>query len=188
MRWSGFVTSAEVAPPKRGRETALDMVRSLGLIAVIVAITLIFVPSLVHPGKSHRFPAVDYADYVSGFHQVTDKTALSPAPVPSGFIANAGALTGPAAVEHLHIGFATPGSKYAGLEESVGPTTAFLRSVLGASGALPIGHVAIDGVIWQESTSARGEYSLSRVSRGITLIITGSTTAVQQQALAGSLR
>ena len=94
------------------------MIRSLGLIVAIVAVTLIFVPGLLHPSKSQRFPAVDYSDYVTGFHQLSGRTALSPASLPKGWEANAAALTG-TATAHLHIGWATPGAKYAGLEESV---------------------------------------------------------------------
>ena len=165
----------------------MDMVRSLGLIAVIIAITLIFVPSLLHPGKSERFPAVDYSDYVSGFKTVTGHSALTPMPAPKGFAANAGALTGPKAAEHLHIGFATPGAKYAGLEESVAPATSFARSVIGASGAIAIGQVAIDGVAWKVSTSTRGEYSLRRTFGAVTVIVTGSATVPQLQSLAASL-
>jgi hypothetical protein len=181
------VTTTEVAKPKRGRQTAADMARSLGLIGVVVAITLIFVPGLLHPSKSQRFQAVDYSDYVSGFHQVTGETALTPSSLPSGWKANAGALKGPAAVEHLHIGWATPGAKYAGLEESVENVAAFVPTILGTRGATVTGRVPIDGAIWQTRTSSRGEYSVSRTIRGIAVIITGSATDAQLQALAASL-
>jgi hypothetical protein len=177
-----------IAVPKRGSETALDMVRSLGLIAVVVAVTLIFVPGLIHPGRSDRAQPVDYSDFVSGFHQVTERTALTPASLPAGWRANAGDLTGPKAAEHLHVGFAVPGSEYGGLEESVAPAVTFARSVLGASGAIPIGRVTLGGASWAVSTSSRGEYSLRRTVHGVTVIVTGSATAQQLQTLAASLR
>jgi hypothetical protein len=177
-----------IAVPKRGSETALDMVRSLGLIVVIVAVTLIFVPGLIHPGSSERAKPIDYSDFVSGFHQVTGRTALTPGSLPAGWAANAGDLTGPAAAEHLHIGFAVPGSEYAGLEESVAPAATFARSVLGDSGAIPIGPVTVGGASWAVSTSSRGEYSLRRTVRGVTVIVTGSASAQQLQTLAASLR
>jgi hypothetical protein len=166
----------------------LDMARSLGLVAVVVAVTLLFVPGLIHPSKSEKFQAVDYSDYVSGFHQVTHLPALTPSPLPSGWKPNAADLTGPARVEHLHIGFAVPGQEYAGLEESVAPPTSFARSVLGASGAIPVDHVTLDGDEWAVSNSARGEYSLRRTVDGITVIVTGSATSQQLQGLAESLR
>jgi hypothetical protein len=163
------------------------MVRSLGLIAVIVAVTLIFVPGLIHPGKSDRAAPVDYSDVVSGFHQVTGKAALTPAALPAGWSANAAALTGPAAAEHMHVGFAVPGSEYAGLEESVAPAATFARSVVGASGAIPIDHLTLNGNRWLVSTSSRGEYTLRRTTRGVSVIVTGSATPQQLQSLAAAL-
>jgi hypothetical protein len=186
------VTSAEPVRevahrPKRGRETAFDMVRSLGVVGVILALTLIFVPGLLHPSKSQQFPAVDYSDYVSGFLRVTSTEALVPASLPSGWKANAGALSGPAVIEHLHIGWATPGSQYAGLEESVGPMNGLVRTVLGDRGEKVTGSVGIAGATWQTRTSARGELSLSRTIGSVAVVVTGSATPARLQLLAGSL-
>jgi Protein of unknown function (DUF4245) len=203
-RWCGSVASSEPASggsttppsrpptqiikPKRGSETLLDMARSLGLVAAIVAVTLLFVPGLIHPSKSDQFPAVDYSDYISGFHQVTGLAALAPAPLPAGWKANAANLTGPARVEHLHIGFAVPGQSYAGLEESVAPPVSFARTVLGASGAIPIDHITLNGARWAVSNSSGGEYSLRRTVGRLTVIVTGSATATELNSLASSLR
>jgi hypothetical protein len=185
------VTTTEVAKaPKRGRETAWDMARSLGLILVITAITLVFVPDLFHPGKSDRFAAVNYSEYVAGFRQVTGRPALVPDGLPTGWASNAGSLTGPAAAEHLHIGWGVPGAKYAGLEESVAPMAAFVSqsSVLGPQGAKVTGSTPIAGVQWQTRVSTRGEYSLSRTVDGVAVVITGSATKAQLQTLAALLQ
>lgn len=186
-RSRGSVTTTEVVRPKRGSESIGDMVRSLGLVAVIIAVTLIFVPALIHPNKSERLAAFDYSDYVSGFHQLTGKTALTPT-LPAGWTANAAALTGGRSAAHLHIGWAAPQAKYAGLEESVESSVPFERSVLGPRGATATGSVVINGVPWQTSTSSRGEYSLSDTIGGITVVVTGSASPAQQQLLAASLR
>jgi hypothetical protein len=183
------VTTTEVAPPpKRGRESLADMVRSLGLVAVIIAVTLIFVPALIHPSKSDEIAPIDYSDYVSGFHQLSGKVALRPMSLPKGWAANAGSLNGDKSTAHLHIGWATPGAKYAGLEEGVVSSAAFVRSVLGQRGVTVTGSVPINGVTWQTRTSTRGEYSLSHTTDGITVVITGSATDAQLQLLAASLR
>lgn len=182
------MTSTDVARPKRGRESVADMVRSLGLVGIVIAATLIFVPGLFHPSKSQQFPALDYSDYVSGFHQETGQDALTPRSLPNGWKGNAATLTGPAAVEHLHIGFATPGQQFAGLDESVENITALVPTVLGARGTTVTGTVTIAGEPWQTSTSSRGEFSLRRTIRGIAVVITGSATNAQLQLLAGSLR
>jgi hypothetical protein len=181
------VTTEVAKPGKRGRETAFDMVRSLGLIAVITAVTLIFVPGLFHPSKSQRFQAVDYTSYVVGFRQVTGHSALVPRKLPSGWAANAGQLTGSPSVEHLHIGWATPGSDYAGLEQSNGSLPLLVSEVLGRAGATATGTVSIAGVSWQTRTSTRGEYSLSRQAGPVAVVITGSAADAQLRALAASL-
>jgi hypothetical protein len=163
------------------------MVRSLGLIAVVIAVTLIFVPGLVHPSKSQQFAPVDYSDYVSGFHELTGHAALTPT-LPTGWAANAASLTGGRAAAHLHIGFVTPNGQYAGLEESIAPATVFVPSVLGRVGATVTGRVSVDGTSWQTSTSSRGEYSLVHTVGTITVVITGSATDAQLQLVAASLR
>jgi hypothetical protein len=163
------------------------MIRSLGLIAVVIAATLIFVPGLLHPSKADRFPGVDYSDYVSGFHQLTGQTALTPTSLPKGWLATGAALSGGRKAAHLHIGWATPGAKYAALDESVRPAAAFVASVLGPRGTTVIGSVPVRGEAWQRSTSARGEYSLTRTIRDITVVVTGSATPAQLQVLAASL-
>jgi hypothetical protein len=164
------------------------MVRSLGLIAVIVAVSLIFVPGLLHPSKSQRFPAADVSDYLTGFRQISGRAALAPRPVPKGWYANGGALNGTKASAHLHIGWVAPGAKYAGLEESVQRPAVFVPAVLGRRGATVTGSEAINGTSWQTSTSSRGEHSLTATISGLTVVITGNATDAQLQQLAGSLR
>jgi hypothetical protein len=178
---------AQVTAPRGMGGTVWDMVRSIGLIVVIVALTLIFVPGLVHPSKSDKFPAIDYSSYVSGFRDVTGKPALTPVPVPSGWRATSGRLSGPAAAEHLHIGFAAAGSAYAGLEESVAPMSRFVTTVLGRRGATVTGTTQIAGADWQSRLSSRGELALSRRVAGVSVIVTGSAAGEQLELLAGSL-
>jgi hypothetical protein len=182
------VTTAEVRKPRRGRESLADMVRSLGLVAVVVVVTLLFVPQLFHPGRSARYPAQNYSDVASGFQQVTGRPALRPVGLPSGWAANAAGLSGSRATEHLHIGFGVPGSSYAGIEESVLPLDAFATSVLGRRGATVTGVVPIAGVTWQQRVADSGEPALTRVSSGVAVVVTGSASPDQLRVLAGSLR
>jgi hypothetical protein len=176
-------------PPasSRGRQTVMDMVRSLGLVLLILGVTLIFVPDLFHPSKAARYPAATYSDVTSGFHEVTGEKALVPVLLPSGWKANAASLTGPAASEHLHIGWATPGSKYAALEESVAPPAQFIRAVLGPAGTVVEGVSVINQARWDVRTSSRGEYSLSRTDGNRVVVITGSAGRQHQRILAASL-
>jgi hypothetical protein len=186
-----------VAKPKRGSETAFDMARSLGLIAVIVAVTLIFVPGLVHPSKKDKVQPLDYSNYLEGFHSLTKLTALAPNPVPAGWYANSAALSGPSQAEHLRIGFVTPDQQYVGLVQSIGTPATVIQTLLGKSAATPTGHVTIAGASWDERTSITHEVALTHVfapsarsapSGVITVIVTGSASRAQLQALAATLK
>ena len=158
--------------------------------------TLIFVPGLVHPSKKDKVQALDYSNYLEGFHSLTKLTPLAPSPVPAGWHANSAALTGPLVAEHLRIGFVTPDSKYAGLVQSVGTPAVVIRTLLGKTATTPTGHVTIAGAVWEQRTSLTHEVALThtfpmtaspRSAGVITVIITGSASQQQLQALAASL-
>ncbi|HTW19886.1 MAG TPA: DUF4245 domain-containing protein [Mycobacteriales bacterium] len=182
------MTSEVAQPTKRARQSAADMIRSLGLVGIIVGVSLIFVPGLLHPSKSQRYQAVDYSDYVSGFRQLTGKSALVPRGLPSGWAANGATLVGSATTAHLHIGWATPGSKYAGLEESVAPAAGFVQSVLGVPSSASTTAAVLADQTWRTTQSKVGEYSLFRTVHGITVVITGSASDQELDQLAASVQ
>jgi hypothetical protein len=150
-------------------------------------VTLLFVPSLLHPSAKDKFPAFDASGLVAGFHDVTGHAALVPGSLPSGFTATSGTLTGPATTERMHIGYAAPGQSFAGLDESAGPTSDLVTTVLGAAGTTVKGTVRVDGVAWQRRISSRGEVALVHLSGGVTVVVTGSASLPSLVALAASL-
>jgi hypothetical protein len=172
-----------------------DMGRSLGLMALVIAGLLFIGPAraLIIPGGDRRAP-VDYAVEVAGFTKVTSLPAITPKALPSSWRANAATLTGSgsagrgAAEEHLHIGWATPGSLFAGLDESTGDPTALVRQVLGRRGLAVIGHQLIGGRQWDMRRSQRGEPALTTAFGAVTVIVTGNATATQLRLLATSLQ
>jgi hypothetical protein len=182
------VLAATRSKPRRRGASLADMARSFGLMAVVVGVTLIFVPGLLSPSSSQKMAPVDYTPYLAGFHTETGVAALAPTPQPAGFRANAGSLSGHRSTAHLHVGFAVPGSHYAGLEESVAPPTAFLSSVLGARGTTATGSKPIAGETWRTRVSSRGEPALTRRFGRVTVVVTGSATPAELAALAGSLQ
>lgn len=188
MRSWRFVSSTDVVKPKSARDTALDMVRSIGLILVILAVTLIFVPGLLHPSKSQRVQPVDYSDVVIGFKQVTGQLADVPANLPATWKATSRSLAHDKTFAHLHIGFVAPDNNYAGLEEATGDPATFIKTTLGSKGLAPTGTTTINGQTWTERTSQRGETSISRTSNLITVVITGSTSLTNQKELAAALK
>lgn len=181
------VSAPDVVKPKRVAATVFDMVRSLGLLAVIVALTLIFVPGLLHPSKSQRFQAVTYSDYVHGFRQVTGTDALVPTGLASGWYANSARLTDSAKHAHLYIGWVTPDSKYLALDESNGSAPALVATVLGAKVVKTDGQVQIGGATWQRYAGTGGDNAIARTIGGVTVVITGSGSSTQQSELAEAL-
>jgi hypothetical protein len=141
----------------------LDMVRSLGLMLVIVAVTLVFVPGLFRPSHSQRVQPVSYADDAAGFRQVTGIAAVTPAGLPSGWRANSARLTHRGTTATLYIGWVSPTNKYAALYES-------------NATPIPVG------------SAAPGDHSLRRTIGKLTIVITGSADAAELSQLATSLR
>ena len=109
--------------------------RSALIVGRSSAVTLIFVPGLLHPNKSQRFQAVAYADYVAGFRQVTGLAALVPAGLPNGWYANSADLTAPGRPPTCTSAGSAPTNQYAALEESIDDAQRrSLQAMLGAPG------------------------------------------------------
>ncbi|HEX3898274.1 MAG TPA: DUF4245 domain-containing protein [Mycobacteriales bacterium] len=178
-----------VARPKRIPATLFDMVRSLGVMVVVIALTLIFVPGLLHPSKSQRFAAVGYSDYTEGFKQVTGIDALVPTGLAAGWYANSGALTHSGTDANLRIGWVTPAKNYLALDESNNSAKDFISDVLGSDGLKVTGYEQIAGATWTECASDQREKSIVRTfDDGVTVVITGSGTKTEQSDLATALR
>ena len=171
------------------RKSFGDMVRSLGLMAVIVGV-LLFIGAryLIAPGSADRMPAVDYTSVVQGFREVGGVPAVGPHGLPAGWRANAARLLQPTpGTEQMHVGWALPGSRYAGLDEATGNVDSVLSSVLGTRGQAVQGTTTIGGADWQTRTSSRGEEAFTRQAGRLLVIVTGNATDAQLRALAASL-
>lgn len=175
--------------PQRARFALADMVRSLGLLVVVIAALLFIGParSLVLPGSKDKMPAVDYGGYVAGFNELAAPPAVVPAGLPASWRANAGNLTHTATTAHLHIGWAVPGTAFAGLDEGTGSPDALLRLVTGAASLQSRGTTTIGADTWTIRRSTRGETVLTRDVNGVFVIVTGNATDAQLRLLAGSL-
>lgn len=181
------VRDADVVVPARPVKTFSDMARSLGLMAVVIAALLLLGPArtLVFPGAA-RMKAVDFSDQVTAFAKVAG-SVLAPVGVPPGWRANAASFDTKGGTARLHIGFATPGSRFAGLDETNGPSAALVSDVLGSRGATVKGSTVIGGQTWQQRRSDRGEEALTITTGGLTVVVTGSGSDQQLRALAASL-
>jgi uncharacterized protein DUF4245 len=182
------VRSIDVVKPTRPAKTFTDMARSLGLMAVVIATLLLIGPArtLVFPGAAKLQP-VDYTHQVAAFKEIAG-TVLSPTGLPKAWRANSASFDSTPGRAHLHVGFATPGSLFAGLDESNGPAAQLVSRVLGPRGANVTGTTTIAGESWERRRSQRGEQALTMTTGPLTLVVTGSATDAQLRTLAGSLR
>jgi hypothetical protein len=165
------------------------MARSLGLLAVIIAVLFFIGParSLILPGAKDRMPAIDYAGYVRGFNETATTPAVVPAGLPASWRANAGTFDAKPS-PHLHIGWAVPDAGFAGLDESTGDSSSLLREVTGTPSLRVAGMTNIDGAAWSVRRSSRGETVFTRDVGGVFVIVTGNATDPRLRLLAASLR
>ena len=171
------------------KKSFADMVRSLGLMAVIVA-ALLFIGAryLIMPGSAERPPPADYTSVVQDFPRAAGAPVLAPTSLPASWRANAARLTAPSdGATQLHIGWAVPGSRYAGLDEATGPAPALLTAVLGARGLTVLATTTIAGEVWQQRTSSLGERAYTRQVGKVTVVVTGNASDEQLRLLVASL-
>jgi hypothetical protein len=180
---------AAVVRPQRPAKTFADMARSLGLMAVVIAALLLIGPArtLVFPNGAKR-PPVDYSQALARFEQVSPH-ALAPAALPAGWAANAGQFTPQhgRTAPRLHIGWATPGQLFVGLDETTGPAATLVRDVLGRRGATSDASIVIGGTTWQHRRSDRGEDAYTATSADVTVVVTGDGTPSQLRQLLTAL-
>ena len=157
---------------KRGRETALDMVRSLGL--VILVIVPVWLLARAPAGDEKEIRVVDPTQAVSAFS--TDVPGVPvPGGLPSGWQATVATYDG--AARSLRVGWVTPEEQYA--EYAAGAAPGLLDSLVGDAEVLE--PLTVDGVTWEQRRDADGSLSLSRSYDGVTVVV-GTSRATATQA------
>jgi hypothetical protein len=181
---------AAIVKPRRPSQTFADMARSLGLMAVVIAALLLLGPArtLVFPGGAER-DAVDYSQPLQAFERFTPH-ALAPQGLPTQWRANAVSFTPASGSQalRLHVGWATPGELFVGLDESTGSPAALVRAVLGRRGAAVSGQIQLAGLTWQHRVSDRGEDAYTATTGDVTAVVTGNGTPTQLRTLLAALR
>jgi hypothetical protein len=86
----------------------------------------------------------------------------------------------------LEIGYVTPSTEFAGFVVSDDPRADAVRRVL--DGAEDEGSVQIGGTAWTRSTTERGETAFSRVQDGVTVVVSGSASDAELEAVAAAVR
>ncbi len=169
--------AAPAKPSRRGRETALDMVRSLGVVFLLVVPLWFF--GQASPGDSKRIRPVDASEALRAF--ATD-TGAPVAAVPAGWVTNVATYRGGV----VRVGF-VEGDSYAEFTAGSGPD--FLETYAGKGSA--DGTVDVGGVPWQRYSSTDGHDSLVREVAGQTLVVGGvreTSTNAQLAEIAATVR
>ena len=167
---------------KRGRETALDMVRSLGL--VVLVIVPVWLLARAPAGDEKEIRVVDPTQAVSAFSRDVPGVPV-PATLPSGWQPTVATYDGSA--KSLRVGWVTPQEQYA--EYAAGAAPGLLDSLVGDAEELE--PLTVDGVVWQQRRDADGSISLSRTYDGVTVVVGTSratATRAELEVLLRSLR
>lgn len=147
---------------KRGRETALDMVRSLGLVVLVVV--PVWLLARAPSGDEAAIRVVDPSQAVDAFSRDAPGVPV-PGTLPSGWQATSAGYDGSA--RSLRVGFVTPDEEYA--EFAAGAAPGLLESLVGDAEVLD--PVTVDGVSWEQRRDADGSLSLSRSYSGVTVVV-----------------
>lgn len=163
---TGAVDTQAPPPPakRRGRETATDMVRSLGLVlAAVVAVWY-----LAQPPDSDvaQLRVVDPSSDLSAWSN-SDRTAPAPDGLPADWRPTVSEYSSPP--DTLRVGYNTPSRQYAEFAASAGPSAEFLEQVVG--GAPQSGSVDVDGTPWARYVDDDGSVSLVRSAGPITVVV-----------------
>jgi hypothetical protein len=162
---TGGVTAVETSRPapaakkSRGRETALDMLRSLGVVFLLVVPLWFF--GQASPGDSKRIRPVDPSAALAAF--VADTKGPVPA-TPARWTPNVQAYDSGV----VRVGYVV-GDHYLEFSGAVG--TEFLADATGK--AKQVGTVDVGGTAWQDWKSADGHESLVRAAGPVTVMVGG---------------
>lgn len=172
---------------KRGFESLGDMVRSLGLVLVVVAVLVLI--TLRTKGEDVR--VVDYSSTLSQARVAAPFALLDASGLPSGWRATSGyydppAETGVPGVVRWHIGWITPDGEYAAVEQSNGDGGALLRDQLDEP--VEAGTVTVGGSTWTRYEGSNGRRALTTTRDGATVVVHGTAGWAELDQLAGALR
>ncbi|MBK5305947.1 MAG: DUF4245 domain-containing protein [Frankiaceae bacterium] len=154
-----------MAKKQRGRESAGDMVRSLGLVLLMVGAVFFFARAPSSDEKSIR--VVDSTDAIQAFATAVPGSVV-PRDLPRGWRTTVSEYDARSGL--LRVGWVTPKGEYAEYAAASKPTETFLTDI--TAGAPRAGTVDIEGSAW---TEYRQDKAISLVrSYGATTVVLGT--------------
>ena len=168
---------------KRGRETAGDMVRSLGL--VMAGVVVVFFFAQPPDSDTERIRPVDATGDIRAFRADAPATA-APGGLPDRWVSTVSSLTGEPRA--LRIGYNTPTGAYAEYAASTAPAAQVVEDLTGRGERLD--PVDVGGATWEQYRDGDGSLSLVRAYGAVTVVV-GTLRATaplsELRVLAGSL-
>ena len=174
--------------PKRGRETARDMLWSMAVVGIFVG----FLVVVTYRDKPEAIQVVDPAPALEAAQALAPFEVVSPVGLPatwrptSARYDSATASTVPNAAV-WHVGYVTPTGAYASLDQAEGDPRLLVRTLV--DGARPTGEGTGALAGWQRWDNAGSDRSAYVVETAdSTLVVYGSASEAELGVLAASLR
>ncbi|HEX4697751.1 MAG TPA: DUF4245 domain-containing protein [Actinomycetes bacterium] len=172
------------ARPRRGRETAGDMVRSLAVVLALVIVVLALTLRHNPPGKPHR---VDYRGVLAQARNVAPYDLVSPVGLPRSWTATSARASEGDASFAWHLGLVSPDGDYAAVEQSDGDPQSFVTGFVGHGSKA--GTATIHGQRWRRIDSGHPEKrALVLDGDAVTTVVTGGASWTELRRLAASLQ
>jgi Protein of unknown function (DUF4245) len=177
-----------MARERRLRQTVRDMVLSMAVIAVPIALVLLIEPSA--PGTAVRpVAAADYQSALTAARQVEPFTVVTPSGLPSTWEQTSASYNPPGNTAALwQVGYVAPGGGFAEFEQTSASIGGFLSDQ--GSDATQFAAQDVDGTVWTEYTGDNPPALRTLLERTVgtsTEIVAGDTSMANLLTLAGSL-
>ena len=180
--------SVSPAVQRANRLTAVNMVRSLGPLLLIVLLLVGW--NALRQGHTDPVHQIDPSSTVRLAAARASYPMEAPAGLPKGYRptsarTDAGAAKKGAPVT-LQIGYVSPKEQYVAFAISDDPHSDALTSVL--DGAQQQGTADIGAATWTRSRTQRGETALSRTIGDVTVLVSGSAGEAELETVAAAVR
>ena len=180
-----------MATNARLKTTVRDMVFSLAVIGVPIAVVLVLKPSKAGD-PTHVIDAASYQTTLTAARQSEPFTVLTPSGLPASWrLTSAYYQPEGATAADWHLGYLTPSGKYASLEQTTEPLVSFLNDQ--HSDASPNTAVQIADAtpnVWQRYTGTTPtglRTLLFHTDAKSTVVVAGSASLAELEQLAGDL-
>jgi uncharacterized protein DUF4245 len=167
----------------RGFETAGDMVRSLAVVLVLVAV-VIFLTVRPHPRSTvHR---IDYTEALAQARDQASYDVLAPTGLSRAWRATSARTDRDDSAVTWHLGFVTPHDDYAAVEQGDGDPESFVASF--AEHGKRAGRVDVGGAVWRRVDGGDPErHALVLEGDAVTTVVAGGASWQELRTLAAAL-